>query len=64
MKIVYEYSHLGGAEIMQVRYPEIDKEITEIINEVKAVRSKESKEKRKKGKLFRIDAEVDSLLWG
>ena len=52
MKIVYEYSHLGGSEIMQVRYPEIDKEITEIINEVKAVRNKQSKEKRKPGKLL------------
>jgi len=24
MKIVYEYSHLGGSEILQVRYPECE----------------------------------------
>ena len=28
---VYEYSHLGGAEILQVRYPEINAEIDAVI---------------------------------
>ena len=50
MKIVYEYSHLGGAEILQVRYPDIDREIREVISEVTAKRTKISKEKTKKGK--------------
>lgn len=52
MKIVYEYSHLGGSEILQVRYPQINDEITEVIRCVKAERSKISQEKTKKGKLL------------
>jgi hypothetical protein len=49
MKIVYEYSHLGGAEILQVRYPEADREIDEVIAGVKARRTKISKEKTMRG---------------
>jgi len=45
LKIVYEYSHLGGAEILQVRYPDCEREIYEIIAEVVASRTKVSKEK-------------------
>lgn len=52
MKIVYVYSHLGGAEILKVRYPEIDKEIDEIITRVRARRIKQSNEKTKLGKLL------------
>jgi hypothetical protein len=52
MKVVYEYSHLGGAEILKVRYPVIDQEIYEVIARVKAGRIKESKEKTKQGKLL------------
>ena len=52
MKIVYEYSHLGGSEILQVRYPEINQEINEIIAEVKAQRTKVSREKTKIGQLL------------
>lgn len=40
MKIVYEYSHLGGSEILQVRYPEIGQEINQVIARVSARRSK------------------------
>jgi hypothetical protein len=50
MRIVYEYSHLGGAEILQVRYPDIDREIREVISEITAKRTKISKEKTKRGK--------------
>lgn len=50
MKVVYEYSHLGGAEILQVRYPEWDREIYDVIAGVKARRTKISKEKTMKGK--------------
>ena len=50
MKVVYEYSHLGGSEILSVRYPEIEREIYEVIASVNALRSKESKEKTKMGK--------------
>jgi len=31
MKVVYEYSHLGGSEILQVRYPKINKHIYDVI---------------------------------
>lgn len=52
MKVVYEYSHLGGSEILKVRFPEIEKDIKEIISEVKGKRIKESKEKTMKGKML------------
>ncbi|MCL5074558.1 MAG: BstYI [Chloroflexi bacterium] len=50
MKIVYEYSHLGGAEILQVRYPECEREICKIIAGVAAKRTKVSKEKTMRGR--------------
>lgn len=52
MKVVYEYSHLGGSEILKVHYPETEKEIYSVINKVKANRIKESKEKNKKGEML------------
>jgi hypothetical protein len=50
MKIVYEYSHLGGSEIMIVRYPQLLQEVYHVISEVKAARTKISKEKTKQGR--------------
>ncbi len=50
MKVVYEYSHLGGAEILKVHHPEWDAEIYAVIAGVEAHRSKISKEKTKPGK--------------
>lgn len=50
MKIVYEYSHLGGSEILTVRYPEIEREIYNIIAQVKAERTKTSREKTMQGR--------------
>jgi len=50
MRIVYEYSHLGGAEILQIHYPKYLKEIYEAIKEVTAKRIKVSKEKTMLGK--------------
>jgi len=47
---VYEYSHLGGHEILQVRFPTVLDEIYAVIDEVSATRSKKSKEKTKLGK--------------
>jgi len=52
MRVAYEYSHLGGKEILQVRFPEILREIREVIAEVKAERAKVSKEKTKEGTLL------------
>lgn len=52
MKVVYEYSHLGGAEILKVHYPDIDQEIYQTIANVKAQRIKESREKTMRGKML------------
>lgn len=52
MKVVYEYSHLGGSEIMQVRYPILLQEIYQVIAGVHAQRTKESREKTKAGRLL------------
>lgn len=50
---VFEYSHLGGSEILQVRFAEIDQQIDDVIADIKNVeRLKKSKEKTKKGKLL------------
>ncbi len=49
MKIIYEYSHLGGSEILHVHFPSIEKEIYEVIQAVQPIRSKISKEKTKQG---------------
>lgn len=50
MRVVYEYSHLGGTEILQVRYPECERDIYEVIASVSARRVKVSREKTKQGK--------------
>ncbi len=53
MKIVYEYSHLGGSEILKVRYPEIDQQIYDVIKNINPSKTKISKEKTMPGeKLF------------
>lgn len=52
MKIVYEYSHLGGSEILKVRYPKYEREIYDVIAGVEAHRTKKSKEKTKQGKFL------------
>jgi Restriction endonuclease BglII len=50
MRVLYEYSHLGGTEILRVRYPECEREIYDIVAKVAASRSKVSKEKTMRGK--------------
>lgn len=50
MRVVYEYSHLGGAEILQVRYPDHLKEIYRTIDGIRPARTKVSREKTKLGK--------------
>jgi hypothetical protein len=50
MKTVYEYSHLGGSEILLVRYAEIEREIYDVIRVIKGERTKISKEKTKMGR--------------
>lgn len=50
MKIVYEYSHLGGSEILHMRYPTCERQIYEVIATVHASRSKISQEKTMPGR--------------
>jgi hypothetical protein len=38
MKVVYEYSHFGGSEVLTVRYPQHEQAIYEILTKVKAER--------------------------
>ncbi len=50
MKVVYEYSHLGGTEILKVRYPDHETEIYQAIDEVVATKNKISKERARRGR--------------
>lgn len=59
MRIVYEYSHLGGSEILQVRYPEINADIHEVINGISASKTKISKEKNRIGELVYNPTELN-----
>ncbi|MCK4593420.1 BstYI [bacterium] len=52
MKIEYDYSHLGGSEILQVKYPDQYREIREIVRAIKAEKKKKSEEKTMKGKML------------
>lgn len=52
MRIVYEYSHLGGSEILHQRYPDHERDIYKVISLVKGNKSKVSKEKTKKGRML------------
>ena len=50
---ILEYSHLGGAEILQVRFPKINKEIDDVIASIRDVKKlKKSKEKTKKNRML------------
>lgn len=62
MRKVYEYSHLGGSEILQCRFPEINREIDDIISSVIIVEpSKVSKEKTRAGKMLYSPTLMNSL---
>lgn len=50
MKVVYEYSHLGGTEILKVRYPQYEQEIYDVIDSAVARRIKTSYEQTKMGR--------------
>ena len=51
MDIVYSYSHLGGEEILIVRYPQLNRDIQEVVASIPSPgRSKVSLEKTKRGK--------------
>ncbi len=50
MKVVYVYSHLGGSEILQVRFPKLNQEIYDVIKKIKSSKTKISKEKTMDGR--------------
>lgn len=52
MKVIYEYSHLGGAEILAIHHPDHLKDVYRVIEGVTALKIKESKEKTMKGKML------------
>lgn len=52
MRVVYEYSHLGGSEILHVRYPQAEADIYAVIASVAAERTKESREKTRQGRML------------
>jgi hypothetical protein len=60
MKKVYEYSHLGGSQILEVDYPKINKQIDEVIKEIKGLKkTKISKEKTMRGELLYAPKEIN-----
>jgi len=60
MKKVYEYSHLGGSEILKVRYPDIEREIDKVISGIILLeKTKVSKEKTMPGRLLYSPKELN-----
>lgn len=59
MKVVYEYSHLGGSEILQVRYPKFNQQIYDVIKHVKSSKTKISKEKTMIGRALYSPTEMN-----
>ncbi len=60
MKKVYEYSHLGGSQILKVDYPEINKQIDEVIKEISGLKkTKVSKEKTMRGEMLYAPKEIN-----
>lgn len=62
MDIIYSYSHLGGEEILMVRFPKHDREILDVIAEIpNPGRNKASKEKTKVGKMLYSPKDLNRL---
>lgn len=59
MKIIYEYSHLGGYEILKVHYPEILQDIYNVIAQVNVGKTKMSKEKTNAGEMLYSPVEMN-----
>lgn len=62
MKRVFEYSHLGGRQILQVDYPEISAEIDDVIESIQMpTKTKRSQEKgAKQGRMFYSPKEINA----
>lgn len=63
MDVIYTYSHLGGEEILLVRYPEIYQQIMEVVRSIhNPGKNKVSKEKGKKeGELLYSPVEINKM---
>jgi len=62
MKQAYVHSHLGGEEILLVKYPDIDAEINAAIEDIAtAGRAKTSREKTKRGRQLYSPTEINGL---
>lgn len=62
MDIIYSYSHLGGEEILLVRFPALDQEINDVIKEIPYPgRNKKCKEVKKKGSMLYSPKELNYL---
>lgn len=64
MKIRAVYSHLGGAEILCKRFPSIESEIDDIVENVVPSKTKISKEKTKQGRLLYNPRELNRSFKG
>ena len=63
MRKVFEYSHLGGAEILKLRFPQINHEIDSAIHAVAiGSKNKVSREKTKRGRLLYAPKEINRKL--
>ena len=60
MKIVYEYSYLGGSEILTVLHPDIDRDIQDVIRQINFQGILENGEKTGQGKLVYDPKEMNS----
>jgi hypothetical protein len=62
MRIVYEFSHLGGSEILAANFPQHNQDIIEAINSIRDPgKTKVSREKTKAGRMLYEPAVVNGL---
>lgn len=62
MRIVYEYSHLGGSEILAAKYPAHHRDINDVIASIQEPgKTKRSKEKTQHGKMLYGPALLNGL---
>lgn len=59
MKIVDDYSHLGGKEIIHTHHADVERDINQVISAVKAHKTKISKEKFRKGRALFAPSEIN-----
>lgn len=63
MKIRHEYSHLGGREIVQARFPTLAREVVTVVSRAKVPpKTKKSREKTMRGKMLYSPEALNSSL--